>query len=127
MGRRVSGIRAGTAFTTIDFDRPGRQVGFVMIPHSPHDDAWGVTRVPIAILANGNGPTVVIEGDKLRNGNRASARIAEGLYRKALGDGAQSVTAAIFRLKTRAGWKETSVQELNGPAKIEISWVDAKV
>jgi hypothetical protein len=28
-----------------------------------------------------------------------------------LGDGAQSVTAAIFWLKTRAGWKETVVQE----------------
>lgn len=33
-----------------------------MVPHSPDDDAWGVTRVPIAILANGTGPTVVLEG-----------------------------------------------------------------
>lgn len=33
-----------------------------MIPHSPHDDAWGVTRVPLAVIANGKGPTVVIEG-----------------------------------------------------------------
>ncbi|MFN0190857.1 MAG: succinylglutamate desuccinylase/aspartoacylase family protein [Aestuariivirga sp.] len=33
-----------------------------MIPHSPHDDAWGVTRVPIAVVANGVGPTVIIEG-----------------------------------------------------------------
>lgn len=51
-----------TAFTTVDLDKPGKQVGFVMIPHSPHDDAWGVTRVPIAVIANGRGPTVVIEG-----------------------------------------------------------------
>ena len=51
-----------TAFTTIDLDRPGKQVGFVMIPHSPHDDAWGVTRVPIAVIANGDGPTVILEG-----------------------------------------------------------------
>ena len=42
---------------------------------------------------------------------KANTRIAESLYRKALGDGAQSVTAAIFWLKTRAGWKETMVQE----------------
>jgi hypothetical protein len=54
--------RATTAFTDIDFDRPGRQVGFVMFPHSPNDDAWGVTRVPIAVIANGKGPTVIIEG-----------------------------------------------------------------
>jgi N2-acetyl-L-2,4-diaminobutanoate deacetylase len=54
--------RPTTAFTTIDFDKPGRQIGFVMFPHSPHDDAWGVTRVPIAVIANGKGPTVIIEG-----------------------------------------------------------------
>ncbi len=54
--------RPTTAFTTVDFDRQGRQIGFVMFPHSPHDDAWGVTRVPIAVIANGKGPTVIIEG-----------------------------------------------------------------
>ena len=36
--------RATTAFATLDLDRPGKQVGFVMIPHSPHDDAWGVPK-----------------------------------------------------------------------------------
>jgi N-alpha-acetyl-L-2,4-diaminobutyrate deacetylase len=62
MGRRITGPRTSSAFTTVDFDRPGKQVGFVMIPHSPHEDAWGVTRVPIAIVAHGSGPTVIIEG-----------------------------------------------------------------
>jgi predicted deacylase len=33
-----------------------------MIPHSPDDDAWGVTRVPIVIIGNGDGLTVVLEG-----------------------------------------------------------------
>jgi predicted deacylase len=51
-----------TAFANVDFERQGRQIGFVMFPHSPHDDAWGVTRVPIVIIANGKGPTVIIEG-----------------------------------------------------------------
>jgi predicted deacylase len=51
-----------TAFTTIDLDKPGKQVGFVMIPHSPDDDAWGVTRLPIAVIANGTGPTIILEG-----------------------------------------------------------------
>ena len=50
------------AFVTIDLDQPGRQVGFVMIPHSPNGDAWGVTRLPIAVIANGKGPTVILEG-----------------------------------------------------------------
>jgi hypothetical protein len=55
-------IRPSSAFTTVDLDGSGKQVGFLMIPHSPHDDAWGVTRVPLAVIANGSGPTVVMEG-----------------------------------------------------------------
>ncbi|SDB47151.1 hypothetical protein [Bauldia litoralis] len=43
---------------------------------------------------------------------KANARVAENLYRKATGDGREGVTAAIFWLKCRAGWKETSVTEL---------------
>lgn len=53
--------QSATAFTQIDFDRLGRQIGFVHIPQSPHDDAWGTVRVPIAVLANGSGPTVALE------------------------------------------------------------------
>jgi N-alpha-acetyl-L-2,4-diaminobutyrate deacetylase len=55
-------IRPSSAFTTVDLDRQGKQIGFLMIPHSPHDDAWGVTRVPLAVISNGTGPTVVLEG-----------------------------------------------------------------
>jgi hypothetical protein len=44
---------------------------------------------------------------------KANAKVAENLYRKATGDGREAVIAAIFWLKTRAGWKETSVQELS--------------
>jgi predicted deacylase len=54
--------RPSSAFLTVDLDGPGRQIGFLRIPHSPHDDAWGVTQVPIAVIANGTGPTVLIEG-----------------------------------------------------------------
>src|SRR5262245_458831 len=42
---------------------------------------------------------------------KANARVAESLYRKAIGEGRESVTAAIFWLKTRARWRETSVHE----------------
>jgi len=53
--------------------------------------------------------------DEIDTGSiKANSRIAESLYRKAMGDGAQSVTACIFWLKTRAQWKETSVQEHTG-------------
>jgi predicted deacylase len=61
MGHKAT-IRPSTAFLTVDLDKAGRQVGFLMIPHSPHEDAWGVTRVPVAVIANGTGPTVILEG-----------------------------------------------------------------
>jgi hypothetical protein len=54
--------RPSTAFTSIDYEKQGKQTGFIMIPHSPHEDAWGATRVPVAVIANGKGPTVIIEG-----------------------------------------------------------------
>ena len=40
---------------------------------------------------------------------KANAKVAESLFKKALGDKNGSVTAAIFWLKTRAGWTEKSV------------------
>ena len=37
---------------------------------------------------------------------KATAKVAESLFRKATSDGSQSVTAAIFWLKTRGQWRE---------------------
>lgn len=41
----------------------------------------------------------------------ANAKVAENLFKKATGDGSKAVTAAIFWLKTRAGWKDTMTHE----------------
>ncbi len=48
--------------TDIDFDRNGKQVSKLNLPHSPHNDAWGVMPIPIAVIKNGAGPTVLLEG-----------------------------------------------------------------
>ena len=48
---------------------------------------------------------------------KATAKIAENLYRLATGSGREAVTAAIFWLKTRAGWKETAVQEVSATVR----------
>ena len=46
---------------------------------------------------------------------KANAKVAETLYRQATNaDNPRSATAAIFWLKTRGGWKETSVHEHGG-------------
>jgi hypothetical protein len=53
---------------------------------------------------------------------KANARVAESLYRKAIGEGRESVTAAIFWLKTRARWKEVQIHEhVAAPEGITIS------
>lgn len=47
---------------TVDFDKPGKQIGAFHVPLSSHDDAWGVVPVPVAVISNGEGPTVILEG-----------------------------------------------------------------
>ncbi|MGH1479235.1 MAG: succinylglutamate desuccinylase/aspartoacylase family protein [Geminicoccales bacterium] len=51
-----------TVFTDIDYDKLGKQVGCLHLPHSPHSDAWGTIAIPIAVIANGEGPTVLATG-----------------------------------------------------------------
>ena len=41
----------------------------------------------------------------------ANSAVGQSLYKKATGDGPQSVTAAIFWAKTRMGWRETQHHE----------------
>ena len=51
--------------------------------------------------------------EELKYGHvKANAKVAENLFRKATGDGRESVIAAIFWLKTRARWKEATINEI---------------
>ncbi|MCF6112942.1 hypothetical protein [Mesorhizobium muleiense] len=54
---------------------------------------------------------------------KANARIAESLYRNATGECREAVTAAIFWLKTRARWKETSMHELERKLDTSVTFV----
>lgn len=49
-------------YSDIDFERQGKQVGFFNLPSSVHDDAWGVLRIPLTVIRNGEGPTVILQG-----------------------------------------------------------------
>ena len=44
----------------VDLGRPGKQSGFLRVPHSVHRSAYGWIPVPVAIVANGDGPTVLL-------------------------------------------------------------------
>ena len=46
--------------TSIDFDKPGRQLGALSVPYSYNLSGWSQLQVPIAVMANGEGPTVLV-------------------------------------------------------------------
>lgn len=47
---------------TVDLDKQGVQHGFLRLPYSRDDSAWGSVMIPIAVIRNGNGPTALLTG-----------------------------------------------------------------
>jgi N-alpha-acetyl-L-2,4-diaminobutyrate deacetylase len=47
---------------SIDFERDGLQHGFLKIPHSRNDSAWGSVMLPISYAKNGDGPGAILTG-----------------------------------------------------------------
>jgi N-alpha-acetyl-L-2,4-diaminobutyrate deacetylase len=48
--------------TSLDIDKPGQQQGFLQVPYSHNLGGWANVMVPITIVANGKGPTVLVLG-----------------------------------------------------------------
>jgi len=68
--------------TDIDLDREGKQIGHLRVPWSRNTSAWGAVHVPIAVIQNGDGPTVLFtagaHGDELE-GPVTLSRVAREL------------------------------------------------
>lgn len=47
---------------TVDFDADGIQHGFLRLPYSRDDAAWGSVMIPITVVKNGTGPTALLTG-----------------------------------------------------------------
>ena len=47
---------------TIPFDEDGRHHGFLRLPYSRDDSAWGSVMIPITVVRNGEGPTALVTG-----------------------------------------------------------------
>jgi N-alpha-acetyl-L-2,4-diaminobutyrate deacetylase len=66
----------------VDFDREGRQASYLRAPLSSNTAGWGTIEIPIAVVKNGGGPTVLltagIHGDEYE-GQIAIARLAQQL------------------------------------------------
>lgn len=46
-------------FTNVDYDRDGKQVDYLHLPHSVTRSAYGTIAIPIAVIRNGAGPTAL--------------------------------------------------------------------
>lgn len=46
----------------IDFERDGRQAGYLRAPLSRNTSGWGVVEIPVISVKNGSGPTVLLTG-----------------------------------------------------------------
>ena len=47
---------------TVDLDAKGKHHGFLRLPYSRNDSAWGSVMIPITVIANGEGPTALLTG-----------------------------------------------------------------
>ncbi len=47
---------------TIPFDRDGKHHGFLRLPYSRDDSAWGSVMIPLTVVRNGEGPTALLTG-----------------------------------------------------------------
>ncbi len=54
--------RANPIAPTIPLDQPGVHHGFLRLPYSRDDSAWGSVMIPISVIANGEGPTALFTG-----------------------------------------------------------------
>lgn len=48
--------------TTLDFEYDGIQHGFLKLPYSHDDSAWGAIMIPITVIRNGEGETALLTG-----------------------------------------------------------------
>ena len=46
----------------IDFDKEGRQAGYCRAPLSRNNAGWGTVEIPIVVVKNGSGPTLLLTG-----------------------------------------------------------------
>lgn len=58
----MSSLRPSPIAPTVDFDRDGVQHGFLRLPYSRDDSAWGSVMIPICVIRNGKGPTALLTG-----------------------------------------------------------------
>jgi N-alpha-acetyl-L-2,4-diaminobutyrate deacetylase len=55
-------LRPSPIRPSVDYDLDGVQHGFLRLPYSRDDSAWGAVMIPITVIRNGDGPTALLTG-----------------------------------------------------------------
>jgi N2-acetyl-L-2,4-diaminobutanoate deacetylase len=55
-------MRPSPISATLDFDADGVSHGFLRLPYSRDDAAWGSVMIPLTVVRNGAGPTALLTG-----------------------------------------------------------------
>lgn len=55
-------MKASPISATVDFEADGVQHGFLKLPYSRDDAAWGSVMIPVTVVRNGSGPTALLTG-----------------------------------------------------------------
>jgi N2-acetyl-L-2,4-diaminobutanoate deacetylase len=58
----LAALPANPIVPTIPFDEDGVHHGFLRLPYSRDDSAWGSVMIPITVIRNGDGPTALLTG-----------------------------------------------------------------
>jgi N-alpha-acetyl-L-2,4-diaminobutyrate deacetylase len=74
-------------FHELDFDKPGKQIGYLRVPQSRDGGAWSTVEIPIAVVNGSHGPGVLftggVHGDEYE-GQIAVSRLARRLDAQSL-------------------------------------------
>ena len=55
-------MRNSPITSTVPYNKDGVHHGFLRLPHSRNDSAWGSLMIPISVIRNGTGPTALLTG-----------------------------------------------------------------
>lgn len=87
-------VKPSPVAATVDFDADGIQHGFLRLPYSRDDAAWGSVMIPVTVIRNGAGPTALLTGGN--HGDEYEGPIA--LFELARSLRAQDVTGRVIIL-----------------------------
>lgn len=99
--------------TTLDYDKRGKQSGFLRVPYSHNLGGWANIMIPATVIANGTGPTVLVLGGN--HGDEYQGQIAAmKLARELQADQIQGRLILIPSLNFPAARAATRLSPIDG-------------